>query len=88
MGVQNHAGMWKKCEHYSLTVNTITDEGFAVNVIPHTAAKTTLQEKRPGDEVNIETDVIGKYLERLISMNEKEEGSGVTLDLLAKNGFL
>lgn len=70
----------------SLTVNTVAADGFTVNVIPHTAMKTTLQEKRPGDEVNIETDIIGKYLERLLSM--KEKGEGVTLDLLAKNGFL
>lgn len=70
----------------SLTVNTVADEGFTVNVIPHTAMKTALQEKRPGDEVNIETDIVGKYLERLLSM--KGKGEGVTLDLLAKNGFL
>jgi len=72
----------------SLTVNKVADEGFAVNVIPHTAMNTTLQEKRPGAEVNIETDIIGKYLDRLISTKEKGAGSGVTLDLLAKNGFL
>lgn len=70
----------------SLTVNSVSTDGFTVNVIPHTAEKTTLQEKRPGDEVNIETDIIGKYLERLLSA--KGEGRGVTLDLLAKNGFL
>jgi riboflavin synthase len=72
----------------SLTVNTVTDEGFAVNVIPHTAAQTTLQEKKTGDEVNIETDIVGKYVERLLALDEKEGGKGVTLDLLAKNGFL
>lgn len=72
----------------SLTVNTVTDDGFTVNVIPHTAAQTTLQAKRVGDEVNIETDIIGKYLERLLSVKEEGEQGGVTLDLLAKNGFL
>ena len=70
----------------SLTVNSVAADGFAVNVIPHTAMKTTLQEKKPGDEVNIETDIIGKYLERLLSA--KGEGGGVTLELLAKSGFL
>lgn len=70
----------------SLTVNTVSDDGFTVNVIPHTAEQTTLKGKRPGDEVNIETDIIGKYVERLLSV--KGEGGGVTLDLLAKNGFL
>ncbi len=70
----------------SLTVNSVGDDGFSVNVIPHTAVKTTLQEKRVGDEVNIETDIIGKYVERLLS--GRKSGEGVTLDLLAKNGFL
>ncbi len=72
----------------SLTVNSVTADGFTVNVIPHTAAQTTLQEKRAGDEVNIETDIIGKYVERLLSGQANGEGRGVTLDLLAKNGFL
>ncbi|HYS42832.1 MAG TPA: riboflavin synthase [Geobacteraceae bacterium] len=70
----------------SLTVNSVTADGFTVNVIPHTAERTILKEKRAGDEVNIETDIIGKYLERLLSA--KAESKGVTLDLLAKNGFL
>jgi riboflavin synthase len=70
----------------SLTVNSVAADGFTVNVIPHTAERTTLHEKRPGDEVNIETDIIGKYLERLLSA--KAEGRGVTLDLLAKSGFM
>lgn len=70
----------------SLTVNSVADESFAVNVIPHTSVKTTLQAKRPGEEVNIETDIIGKYVKRLLS--GKKNGDGVTLDLLAKNGFL
>ena len=70
----------------SLTVNSVTAESFAVNVIPHTSVKTTLPAKKPGEEVNIETDIIGKYVERLIS--GKKNGDGVTLDLLAKNGFL
>lgn len=70
----------------SLTVNTVADEGFSVNVIPHTAVHTTLQGKKVGDEVNIETDIIGKYVERLFP--GAKQGGGVTLDLLAKNGFL
>jgi riboflavin synthase len=47
-----------------------------------------LQEKRPGDEVNIETDIIGKYLERFLFVKDSSEGGGITFDLLAKNGFL
>ena len=70
----------------SLTVNNVTDESFTVNVIPHTSIRTTLQSKRDGEEVNIETDVIGKYVERLFPV--KKNGDGVTFDLLARNGFL
>jgi riboflavin synthase len=70
----------------SLTVNGVTGDSFNVNVIPHTAVQTTLQVKKPGDEVNIETDILGKYVERLLTRADKRDG--VTLDLLAKNGFL
>lgn len=73
----------------SLTVNTVSDDGFAVNIIPHTASLTTLKGCRPGDRVNIETDILGKYVERLLGgvTGERTEG-GVTLELLAKNGFM
>ena len=71
----------------SLTVNSITGEGFSVNIIPHTAVSTTLQFRKPGDEVNIETDILGKYVERLLG-GQKDAGGGLTLELLAKNGFL
>ncbi len=71
----------------SLTVNAVTGDGFSVNIIPHTAASTTLQFRKPGDEVNIETDILGKYVERLLT-GQKEGGTGLTLELLAKNGFL
>jgi len=70
----------------SLTVNSMTGDSFSINVIPHTALQTTLQEKMPGDEVNIETDILGKYVERLLPGSGK--GDGLTLDMLAKNGFL
>jgi riboflavin synthase len=50
----------------SLTVVTPTDDGFTVAIIPHTSAVTTLGLKRPGDLVNIEVDVIAKYVERMI----------------------
>jgi riboflavin synthase len=71
----------------SLTVNAAGPDSFGINVIPHTAAKTTLISKRVGDEVNIETDLLCRYLERLLSAREGN-GEGVTLDLLAKTGFL
>ncbi len=49
----------------SLTVAAVDSESFSVSVIPHTAAETTLPDRRAGDFVNLETDIIGKYVERL-----------------------
>jgi riboflavin synthase len=70
----------------SLTVNAISRDGFSVNIIPHTYANTTLGQLKVGDQVNVETDIIGKYVERLTSP-WKSEG-GVTLKTLAENGFI
>jgi riboflavin synthase len=72
----------------SLTVNSVGADNFSVNIIPHTAAKTTLMGKRVGDQVNIETDLLCRYLERLLAGRENREEGGVTMDLLAKNGFM
>ncbi len=72
----------------SLTVNAVSDDGFSVNIIPHTVRMTNLQYRKPGDGVNIETDILGKYVERLISARVSNEKSGVTMELLAKSGFL
>lgn len=71
----------------SLTVNEVAAERFAVMIIPHTLERTTLATCQVGAEVNIETDLIGKYVARLLGGNAAAAG-GVTLDLLAKNGFL
>lgn len=72
----------------SLTVNTVSDDGFTINIIPHTADHTTLRYRGPGDEVNIETDLIGKYVERLLAGRDSGGEKGVSLELLAKSGFL
>ncbi len=73
----------------SLTVNTVSSDGFAVNVIPHTAEQTTLRERAVGDAVNIEVDILAKYVERLLARGEEgADKSGLTLELLAKSGFL
>ena len=73
----------------SLTVNAASPDGFSLNVIPHTYMNTNLRYKKPGDEVNIETDMLGKYIERLLSGGKSPGGDGgVTMELLAKNGFL
>jgi riboflavin synthase len=50
----------------SLTVASLTEEGFTVAIIPHTWQATTLHARRPGDRVNLETDVLAKYVEKLI----------------------
>lgn len=54
-------------EGISLTVTTVREDSFSISVIPHTAAVTTLAEKRPGDKLNLETDILGKYVLRALS---------------------
>ncbi|MEW6333516.1 MAG: riboflavin synthase [Thermodesulfobacteriota bacterium] len=86
----------------SLTVNRCEKNRFYVTVIPHTAAMTTLGVKRVSDRVNIETDILARYLEKLITgRQEAEPGAGekggaagapdagaIDMDLLARHGFL
>ncbi len=57
----------------SLTVAKVDDEGFQVSVIPHTGEETILLKKASGDLVNLENDVIGKYVEKLMGIGKKEE---------------
>jgi len=66
----------------SLTVNKLEKSRFYVNIIPHTAANTTLLLKKEGEPVNIETDILGKYVEKLLQTNR-----GIDRDFLAKHGF-
>jgi len=70
----------------SLTVAELRGERFTVAVIPHTRAATTLDNARPGREVNLEADLIAKYVERLLSV--RSSGKPVDLELLAREGFL
>jgi len=73
----------------SLTVNEVTPDSFAVAVIPHSLERTTLKNCTEGTKVNIETDLIGRYVERFVSDKSEPETRGrVNLDFLAKNGFL
>ncbi len=69
----------------SLTVADTDSAGFSIAMIPHTAKLTTLGFKSPGDTVNLESDLIGKYVERLLAA--RADGEGVSLDLLKKAGF-
>ena len=71
----------------SLTVAKVTDTSFSVSVIPHTAAKTILGSKKKGDIVNLENDIIGKYVEKLLKPEEAAPQSGITMEFLARNGF-
>jgi len=70
----------------SLTVNVVDNHGFSVNIIPHTLTKTTLASLKNGDVVNIETDIIGKYVERLVQ--PWKNSSGLSIKTLAENGFI
>jgi riboflavin synthase len=76
----------------SLTVNTCSPGGFDVSIIPHTAKLTTIGLKQSGEAVNIETDMIGKYVEKFIEAfksNSKETGgSTIDMNLLGRTGFL
>jgi riboflavin synthase len=73
----------------SLTVNSVGDETFSVAIIPHTLALTTLKEAKVGARVNIETDILGKYVERLLGRSPRGESRApVDLEFLAKHGFL
>lgn len=70
----------------SLTVAVVTENSFSVSVIPHTAAQTVLGMKKCGDTVNLENDIIAKYVEKLVG--ESSRNGGVSMELLAKNGFI
>lgn len=75
----------------SLTVAHLGDNDFTVSLIPHTAQVTTLLDKKVGDKLNIENDVVGKYVERLLSFSDKdkvvEKNSAISLNFLRENGF-
>lgn len=74
----------------SLTVAAVDETSFAVSIIPHTGAQTILLDKKTGETVNLECDVIGKYVEKLLTpyaAAEKPTTSGITMEFLAQNGF-
>ncbi|MEN8200085.1 MAG: riboflavin synthase [Thermodesulfobacteriota bacterium] len=77
----------------SLTVNSCSDESFEVSIIPHTLKVTGLGALKRGSRVNIEVDIIGKYVEKMLqpgdtNSGQKTEGSGINPAFLAENGFL
>ena len=73
----------------SLTVAKVGGEDFAVSIIPHTSFHTTLLKKKPGDMVNLENDIVGKYVQRLLGQPQQEtmHKSRITEEFLRENGF-
>lgn len=74
----------------SLTVTAVQQTEFEVSIIPHTLKNTTLGIKKIGDQVNIETDILGKYVERFLQFGQikQTEKKGISLANLQENGFL
>lgn len=74
----------------SLTINDVSEKGFSVAIIPHTARVTTLGLKQPNDTVNLESDLIGKYVERLLQERSQIPKSAPVIDkeYLRKKGLL
>ena len=75
----------------SLTVASVRESGFTVSLIPHTRDVTNLHEKKPGHLINIETDIIGKYVEKMVHHNEVQNDrisdSKLTREFLLEHGF-
>lgn len=75
----------------SLTVARVSDTSLSVSTIPHTNQQTTLPERACGDVVNLECDVIAKYIEKLLGLapttGSDGQGSAITMEFLAENGF-
>ena len=73
----------------SLTVARVDDRSFQVSVIPHTRAVTALSNRRVGSPVNLENDIVGKYVEKLMQPAPSESGpaSGITMEFLAQHGY-
>ncbi|MGN0483445.1 MAG: riboflavin synthase [Lachnospiraceae bacterium] len=74
----------------SLTVADVTEKTFSVSVIPHTRANTSLSKKDVGDDVNLECDIIGKYVEKLLFASKesgKQEKSNITMEFLMEHGY-
>ncbi len=69
----------------SLTVNDQRDKKFTLNVIPYSAANTTIGSKKSGDHVNVETDILGRYVEKFVTRGEKE---GPDLEFLYRYGYI
>jgi riboflavin synthase len=74
----------------SLTVNSVSADQFRLTIVPHTTGQTIISKYQVGTKVNLEVDLIARYLERLLTKQTtgKQDQSGVTHALLARNGFI
>jgi riboflavin synthase len=72
----------------SLTVNSIDGRIMGLNIVPHTQQRTVIQHYRNGHQVNLEVDVIARYLERLLLNPDHKDNGGVSRTLLAESGFI
>ena len=71
----------------SLTIASLSRSDFTVRIIPHTWAETNLSDLQVGDVVNLETDMLGKFVLRQLELKEESHGGGVTMETLFKAGF-
>lgn len=74
----------------SLTVATVSDRDFQVSIIPHTAKETTLIQKKVGSLVNLENDIVGKYIKKFMDNKQESQSkreSGLTMEMLEKYGI-
>lgn len=71
----------------SLTINALSEDGVELNIVPHTAAETIITHYQPGTRVNLEVDVIARYLERLLQGEKSQSGSRLSEAFLAEHGF-
>ncbi|REL27931.1 riboflavin synthase [Thalassotalea euphylliae] len=73
----------------SLTVNSLTSDQFRLTIVPHTAQETIIADYQVGTKLNIEVDVVARYIERLLTTSHQPtDSSGVSQDLLARSGFI
>jgi len=74
----------------SLTIADVNESGFSVSVIPHTLLNTALQFRAPGDKVNLEADIIGKYVVGFLNKSENKQGakSALSMKILEQSGFI
>lgn len=75
----------------SLTVNSVSGRNFTLNIVPHTAEETLIDQYTSGAQVHLEVDIIARYMERLLTAGQAEnqaESSGLTMAKLAEHGFM